>query len=157
MVWDAFRTLTISGPRARLWAVLQDVPAWPRWDVDLTHVKLDAETPPPTLEGATGSLTMKNGRSFAFKIQNLQPNRYLEYRTDLPGATAIWYWDFTKDGPRDAAGVETEFELRMGVRFTGFATFAYRMLLAKECDKAFKICMDNLKGLVESTEAEVKT
>ncbi|KAJ3214770.1 hypothetical protein HDU67_001215 [Dinochytrium kinnereticum] len=152
MVFDSFKTIRIRGTPERLFSILKDVEKWPVWDVDLKVVKLNSENKnPPSLEGATGNLTMNNGRSFDFTIHGIKENRYVSYLTKLPGADADWYWDFNQ-----AADNTAETELKMGVRFTGGATFLYKFLLGGMLGPAFEVCTRNLKTLIEDGKVDGK-
>ncbi|KAJ3101699.1 hypothetical protein HDU97_001108 [Phlyctochytrium planicorne] len=144
MVFDSFKIIRIKGTPERLFSILKDVERWPVWDVDLKSVRLNGDKNPPSLEGATGNLTMNNGRSFDFTIHNVKENAYVSYLTKLPGADADWYWDFKKSEDNAA-----ETELKMGVTFTGGATFLYKFLLGRFLGPAFEVCTNNLKTLVE--------
>ncbi|KAI8917327.1 hypothetical protein BC831DRAFT_485422 [Entophlyctis helioformis] len=149
-MWDAYKTVRINTPVQTLWRILMDVPNWPTWDVDLAKATLDtvpAVLSPATLNGAQGTLDMKFNQSFRFRLQNIRENEYVEYQTKLPGVTADWYWDISG---ADAAG----FDLKMGVRFTGWATFAYRGLIGGKTMEAFDICTKNLKQLCETGKVD---
>ncbi|TPX30097.1 acetyl-CoA carboxylase [Synchytrium microbalum] len=137
MVWDAFKDIEIKATNERFYSVLTDVPNWPQWDVDLEKSFLK-DPSAPAKEGAPGHLKMKNGREFDFNLGRLDPTGYTCYITKLPGASAEWYWDYSKRNG-DVATV------RMGVKFTGFATFIYKALLAKEVAVAFDNCVPELK------------
>ncbi|KAJ1554587.1 hypothetical protein HK096_002861 [Nowakowskiella sp. JEL0078] len=148
MVWDCGENVEIKTTQEKIFAVLKNVEKWPEWDVDLTSASLkDPHT--DNLEGAEGKLNMKNGKTFDFKLKNIDPPKYVGYLVSLPGADTRWYWEYSK--------VNTEtgvVSLRMGVEFSGIATFLYRFALKTQCEEAFKVCTSNLKSLLEKeTEA----
>ncbi|KAJ3304241.1 hypothetical protein HDV03_002978 [Kappamyces sp. JEL0829] len=144
MGWEESTTIRINTPPLRIWEILQKVSEWPVWDTDLKQAVLD-DPSRKELEGAEGTLEMAMGKSFRFRIQNLKPERHVEYNTALPGAgQTVWYWDF-KAVQDDAATTE----LRMGVTCSGWASFVYKLILQKKCAVAFGICTKNLKDLAE--------
>ncbi|KAI9341125.1 hypothetical protein BDR26DRAFT_1007234 [Obelidium mucronatum] len=146
------KVIRINGSPSRLFAVLKKAEQWPVWDVDLKAVTLtDKQAALTNLEGATGSLTMNNGRSFDFVIRNVIENEQVEYLTKLPGADADWYWKF-KAVDESAQAVDLE----MGVRITGNVGFVWNLLFAPFLPKAFDICTRNLKTLVEEGKVDGK-
>ncbi|KAJ3333566.1 hypothetical protein HDU76_006607, partial [Blyttiomyces sp. JEL0837] len=96
------------------------------------------------IEGAEGTLTMNNGRSFPFVIRNVRENQYVSYLTKLPGADADWYWEF-----KPANESATEIDLKMGVTITGPATFVWKLIFSPFLPAAFDKCTKNLKTLIE--------
>ncbi|KAJ3358044.1 hypothetical protein HDU83_000101 [Entophlyctis luteolus] len=169
-MFETAKRIRIQGSPARLFHILNRPALWPVWDVDLTDVKLDApRDPAASLEGATGKLTMKNGRAFDFTIRNVIENKRVEYLTKLPGipptayfslvdlrvlplgADADWYWAFDKapDNPN-------ALDLEMGVRITGAASMLWRMVFAPFLPAAFDACTHNLKTLVEENKVNGK-
>lgn len=124
-----------------------DVKQWPRWDVGLQESFL--HYPGQGIhDGAQGTLIMKENRgTFVFTLCDLNATKgFFAYQTELKGANAVWFWDFTQNGATDK-----EFILDMGVTFTGWLAPAYKVYLEKECHEAFEKCAVLLKGLVEGS------
>eukprot|EP00842_Homolaphlyctis_polyrhiza_P005193 jgi/Hompol1/5675/HPOL_004647-RA len=143
MGWEAFRIVRINAQPTVLQRVLANVPAWPEWDVDLAKVNLDHPEAVASgkLEGEGGILDMKFGRSFRFKIEEARLG-FASYSTPLPGAHAVWYWDYSKHD-------ETGMDLKFGVQVTGWASTVYKWVLEKQCLDAFDAGNANLKRICE--------
>ena len=78
---------------------------------------------------------------FDFTLQNCDPGKRMEYVTNLPGTSLVWYWDLKINGNGT--------DLEMGVNCTGFLSGIYNLIMRKECDKAFVVCTGNLKNEAE--------
>ncbi|KAJ3081425.1 hypothetical protein HK102_002349, partial [Quaeritorhiza haematococci] len=119
---------------------------WPRWDVDLEESALD-EPEGGAVEGATGHVVMKKRGKFAFTLRDLDPEANFGYETNVPGASAYWYWSWDVVS-KDQKG----FWLEEGVIFEGLAAPAYKLWLEKQCIAAFDTALANIKRLVENGE-----
>ncbi|KAJ3237227.1 hypothetical protein HDU81_009849 [Chytriomyces hyalinus] len=150
-MFETNKIIRIKGTATRLFSILQKVEQWPVWDVDLQpgSVKLNQPVPVGTIEGTSGSLTMKNGNTFPFLIRNVVVDRQVEYLVKLPGAESDWYWKF--EPVKDSPG---EIDLDMGVRITGSAGFVWKLVFAPFLPKAFDICTRNLKTIIEDGKVD---
>jgi hypothetical protein len=99
---------------------------------------------------------MKKDRgTFVFTLCDLNASKgFFAYRTELKGASAVWFWDFTASsssgsGATGSSDNKDEFILDMGVTFSGWLAPAYKVYLEKECHDAFEQCTVLIKGLVE--------
>jgi hypothetical protein len=73
--------LSTASPSA-VWAVLLDVPGWPRWYPGYTA----AEAEGPLAPGQRGTVTLLDGRRRPFEIFDWQPGYLLSLGTQVPGA-----------------------------------------------------------------------
>lgn len=146
MGWDIFQTIVIRGNLISASRVLENVPTWPRWDVDLDHAELDGGAMVPAM-GVKGKLHMKNGKTFPFEFVDVSLNR-VAYRTVFPGCKLDWYWAF----PQEKVVPKERYELRMGVEASGTLSFAYGWLLKNQCKEAFEKCTPLFKQCAEEEE-----
>mmetsp|Transcript_30933 Transcript_30933/g.50039 ORF Transcript_30933/g.50039 Transcript_30933/m.50039 type:complete len:150 (+) Transcript_30933:254-703(+) len=146
MGWKCFREIKIIGNLSTAALVLKDVPGWPRWDVDLSKCVLDPPATEPAV-GVKGKVYMKNGKVFDMKFLDVSP-RYVAYRTEFPGCNLDWYWQF----PENLEKPGDFYTLQMGVKASGFASFAYKLLLYKTCETAFDACTPEFKKVAEALE-----
>jgi hypothetical protein len=86
--WETSKSITITTTPAMVFSVLKDVEAWPEWDDGLNEAYLDE--PDNVVEGAEGTLVMKERGEFRFTLTDLDETGYFAYETVLKGATAKW-------------------------------------------------------------------
>jgi hypothetical protein len=83
---DAFRIAKIGTSRSLAFSkILNDVPAWPKWDVDLVSAKITDGAAVPS-KGVKGEVSMKNGKTFAMEFVDVRKDEFVAYRTAFPGA-----------------------------------------------------------------------
>ena len=145
--WIVERQLQVNCNAKDLWNIFENVEGWNKWDPDLDYAELEEIPNKPSLEGATGTVHMKNNAgSYKFKLHDLDPNGYVAYTTPLTGAVLDWYWSYsetTKGG---------NLILKEGIKATGFLSYVYKMLFASRVAIAFEQALVNLKQLCESKQ-----
>lgn len=146
MVWSVYDEISVSSTTSVAWSILLDVDNWKAWDVDLRDSHLTSASK-VVEDGAPGELTMKNGRTFAFTLHSLQPERFFAYKTPLPGCVLDWTWEIIPSGNEGA------FTFKEGVVGSGWASGVYKLLFAGACREAFKKCLVEFKTLAESKSA----
>jgi len=143
MGWDAFRTTVINGRVSQAVNVLNDIPGWPRWDVDLKKCTLFDDAAVPAL-GVKGQVEMNNGKTFPIEFVDVDLPKSVAYRTVFPGVKLDWYWEFPADMIR-----ETEYTLKMGVRAEGWLSPLWGLALKGQCEQAFEKCVPLFKKYAE--------
>lgn len=96
-------SVTIAADPARVWAVLADVRAWPRWDSGVTRVR------GRLAQGAKLRLTTgKLGSGYPFKVTELVP----EERIVLTGSAPMGVFTGVRTYTLAGAGTTTTFTVR---------------------------------------------
>ncbi|KAI9027791.1 hypothetical protein DFJ74DRAFT_660464 [Hyaloraphidium curvatum] len=154
MGWEAFRVATIPTSRKLAFEkILNDVPRWPRWDVDLVSATItDGSTVPA--KGTKGEVSMKNGRTFPMEFVDVRHSEYVAYRTIFPGAALDWFWQLENE--TTSAEGKPSFQLKMGVKCNGFLSFAYSLALKSMCLEAFDKCLPEFQKVAAEVQKEAE-
>jgi hypothetical protein len=142
MGWDVFRSTRVLGTMSHGFdEALAKVKLWPRWDVDLVSADIYNATQPAV--GVTGSVTMKDGKTFPITFVQVDRPTAVVYQTKHSmGTTLDWYW-YLVDA--DATG----YTLRMGVKCAGPLSWVFGLALKNKCLEAFDKCLPEFKKVVE--------
>ena len=132
----ARQTVTIAAPRERVYALLADFNAWPRWQPNVSKV-----TPPSAVE--TGArFTWVNGRSeIASQLAAVKPGELLAWTGSVSTAKAVHVWRLSSPSP-DTTEVDVE-ETMDGFLLTWFYG-------QKDLDAEMTRSLENLRKAAES-------
>ncbi|KAI8906365.1 hypothetical protein EDD86DRAFT_210548 [Gorgonomyces haynaldii] len=147
-MWFTSKFQEIKCQKEDLWKLLTQVSRWPVWDDGLISSELDNPSA-GCVNGAEGTLVMKERGEFRFKLSDLETNQYFAYDVQLTGASSHWYWEWSQK--------DQTVNLEMGVVLSGWAAPLYRPFIEKECNEAFDHALLNLKQILEKTKPEMKS
>jgi uncharacterized protein YndB with AHSA1/START domain len=91
----ARQTITIAAPRERVYAVLTDFGAWPRWQPNITKV-----TPPPAVEPGARFQWVNGGSVISSQLAAVEPNELLAWTGSVSTAKAVHVWRFSSPSPQ---------------------------------------------------------
>lgn len=131
----AHQTITIAAPRERVYAILADFAAWPRWQPNVSKV-----TPPAAVEPGA-SFTWLNGSSeISSQLAAVKPNELLAWTGSVSTAKAVHVWHFSSPSP-DTTQVDVE-ETMDGFLLTWFYG-------QKDLDAEMTRSLENLRKAAE--------
>jgi uncharacterized protein YndB with AHSA1/START domain len=87
-------SVTIAAPRARVYALLTDFAAWPRWQSNVTKV-----TPPPSLDEGATFTWVNGGTPITSRLAAVQPDELVAWSGSASVAKAIHVWRFSSPTP----------------------------------------------------------
>jgi len=136
----ARQTITIAAPRDRVYALLADFGAWPKWQPNITKV-----TPPPAVEPGARFEWVNGGSAISSQLAAVRPSELLAWTGSVSTAKAIHVWRFSSPSPNTT---EVEVEESMD----GFLlTWFYGQ---KDLDADMARSLENLKKAAERGQAE---
>src|SRR5690242_19461081 len=81
------QTVDIAAPPHRVWDVMIDVERWPEWTSSVTSVEvLDGG---PLRVGSRARIRQPRLAAAVWTVTTIEPGRYFEWRSVLPGLTSI--------------------------------------------------------------------
>jgi uncharacterized protein YndB with AHSA1/START domain len=132
----ARQTVTISAPRARVYALLTDFAAWPRWQPNITAV-----TPPAAVEPGARFTWVNGGAEISSQLASVIPDELLAWTGSVSTAKAVHVWRFSSPAP-ETTRVDVE-ETMDGFLLTWFYG-------QKDLDAEMARSLANLKRAAES-------
>lgn len=116
----------------RIWEVWTDVPAWPRWDIELKSASLGCAF----ADGAKGQLVPVRGTASSFIITEVTPGIAYTMTTSLPGASLVIR--------RELQPVEGGTRFKHTVSFTGPAAGVFGALFGPRFRETLPLAMQRI-------------
>jgi hypothetical protein len=115
----------IQASRKSVWALLQNVENWKKWDRDVATSSLDA--PGTFRQGATGVMTLRRplpgGRTeLKFKLEEVKLYERFTYSTVMGGSTFFWSWTL-----RDCSRVQGVTIMKVDARVEGITALFLKL------------------------------
>ncbi len=79
--------VVIDAPRPAVWALLADIPGWPRWHAAITRAELDGPLAP-----GTGFRWTSGGMAISSTIQLVEPGQRLGWTGKALGTSSAHLW-----------------------------------------------------------------
>lgn len=133
----ARQSVIISAPRDRVYAVLTDFAAWPRWQSNVSKV-----TPPASIEPGARFTWVNGSSEISSQLAAVTPNALIAWTGSVATAKAAHVWRFTSPTP-DTTRVDVE-ETMDGFLLTWFYGQA-------DLDAEMARSLANLKKAAESS------
>ncbi len=134
-MWEFEDSVQAPTSRERIWALLMEVPGWPRWNPGVGRAELEG----PVREGATGTIRAAGGPTSNLKILEIEP----EQRLVTEASERFMRLRFEHE-LADVQGGQLRISLR--VRMTGPATPLMRHTVGARLERSIPAA---LAGLVE--------
>jgi hypothetical protein len=129
--------IKISAPREAVFALYEDVSAWPVWD----HETVEVHLPDGLRGGSKGWLKPRKGPKARVRVAEVTPGRSFTMEGRLP----LCRMHFSHD--LESIGCDTK--ATHSVRFFGPLGFLFRRVIGKEIDASLP---STLRGLKEVSE-----
>ncbi|MEW6505118.1 MAG: SRPBCC family protein [Chloroflexota bacterium] len=89
----ARREMLIHAPIEKVWQIQTDLENWPKWQPDITFVKLEGE-----LQEGTTFRWKAQGLSITSRLHTVQPPQRIGWTGTAPGMSAVHNWTFEARG-----------------------------------------------------------
>lgn len=132
----ARQSVAIAAPRDRVYALLTDFAAWPRWQANVTKV-----VPPESIEPGARFTWVNGGSKISSQLAAVRPDELLAWTGSVATAKAVHVWRFTSPTP-DTTRVVVE-ETMDGFLLTWFYG-------QKDLEAEMARSLDRLKKAAES-------
>jgi uncharacterized protein YndB with AHSA1/START domain len=90
---NAKKDIEIAAPIEQVWSLLTDIAAWPTWQPDITHARLEGN-----LSAGATFLWKAKGLNITSTIQELEPKMKVGWTGKSIGMSAIHRWTFEPQG-----------------------------------------------------------
>ncbi|MGE0206291.1 MAG: SRPBCC family protein [Candidatus Babeliales bacterium] len=125
-----------------VWALYQDVSAWPLWDKEVEYAKLLG----PFALGTKGKLKPVGGPEVPFEITHLEPFKIFSDTSYVPLGTLMFMHTLKKQ-----ANGKTEICHKVEIK--GFLKYFWAFVIGRNIKKGLPHAMQSLAALAEKKEA----